>query len=150
RRQQLRRTRARQGTGPRVRGALAEPDRHGPMSDTARPFRPFLGATPHGQATTFRVRAPHAERVTLVLPRDRAPLNDDQAVVHPLDRHDNGLWTLTIDGAAAGTRYGFGVDGRGPFPDPVSRWQPEGVHGPSVVVDWTSFQWTDAEWRGVP
>ena len=36
------------------------------------------------------------------------------------------------------------------FPDPVSRWQPEGVHGPSRIVDAASFPWSDQDWRGIP
>ena len=42
------------------------------------------------------------------------------------------------------------LDGGGPFPDPASRSQPEGVHGPSEIVDPRRFAWTDAGWRGVP
>jgi len=41
------------------------------------------------------------------------------------------------------------VDGRGPFPDPASRFQPHGVHGPSQIVDPSSFAWTDSLWAGV-
>ena len=58
-------------------------------------------------------------------------------------------FTGLIPGLAPGARYGYLVDGRGPFPDPASRYQPEGVHGPSEVVDPTAFAWTDAGWRGV-
>ena len=45
-------------------------------------------------------------------------------------------------------RYRFG-DGAERFPDPASRFQPLGPHGPSQVVDPTAFAWTDAAWRGV-
>ena len=44
--------------------------------------------------------------------------------------------------------YKFQLDGGQSLPDPASHWQPEGVHGPSMVIDSSRFQWTDAEWRG--
>ena len=44
--------------------------------------------------------------------------------------------------------YKYRVDGRGPWPDPCSRFQPQGVHGPSQIVDAGAFEWTDAAWRG--
>jgi maltooligosyltrehalose trehalohydrolase len=52
-----------------------------------------------------------------------------------------------LEGAGAGVRYKLRVDGEGPFPDPWSRSQPEGVHGPSEVVV-ADFAWTDAGWKG--
>jgi maltooligosyltrehalose trehalohydrolase len=55
-----------------------------------------------------------------------------------------GWWTAEADGED----YGFVVDAQGPFPDPRSPWQPEGVHGPSRVYDHDRFAWTDQTWRG--
>ena len=52
-------------------------------------------------------------------------------------------------GARAGDRYRYAIDGRGPFPDPASRYQPEGVHGPSEVVDPGQFRWSDRAWKGL-
>ncbi|WP_345473922.1 malto-oligosyltrehalose trehalohydrolase [Actinoallomurus oryzae] len=57
-----------------------------------------------------------------------------------------GWWTAE----AEGEDYGFVIDGRGPFPDPRSRWQPDGVHGLSRVYDHGAFAWTDGAWRGRP
>ncbi len=48
-----------------------------------------------------------------------------------------------------GALYRYRLDGEGPFPDPASRFQPQGVHGPSRVVDPGAFAWLDPEWRGV-
>jgi len=49
-----------------------------------------------------------------------------------------------------GARYVFALpDGR-EFPDPVSRWQPDGVHGSSALVDHLAFAWSDEDWQGVP
>jgi maltooligosyltrehalose trehalohydrolase len=52
--------------------------------------------------------------------------------------------------AKAGSLYHFLLDGSGPFPDPASRYQPQGPHGPSCVVDPAGFRWADESWRGVP
>ena len=57
-----------------------------------------------------------------------------------------GWWTAE----AEGEDYGFVVDGAGPFPDPRSPWQPDGVHGLSRAYDHAAFAWTDAAWHGRP
>ncbi len=54
-----------------------------------------------------------------------------------------------VEGVAPGTRYLYRLDGRTKLPDPASRFQPDGVHGASAVVD-SSFSWTDARWPGIP
>jgi maltooligosyltrehalose trehalohydrolase len=55
-----------------------------------------------------------------------------------------------VDGLTAGRCYALRLDDDPrPYPDPASRFQPEGPHGPSEVVDPTAFRWTDADWRGV-
>jgi maltooligosyltrehalose trehalohydrolase len=78
--------------------------------------------------------------------------------VQALEREDRGYHAAILDGIEPGTRYRFVIEpvldspaGGDPvaLPDPASRWQPEGVHGPSAVVD-PRFQWGDADWRGVP
>jgi maltooligosyltrehalose trehalohydrolase len=58
-----------------------------------------------------------------------------------------GFFSTALAGAGAGVRYALRVDGEGPFPDPWSRSQPDGVHGPSEVVV-SDFAWTDAGWKG--
>jgi len=45
--------------------------------------------------------------------------------------------------------YSFFVDGRGPFADPASRFQPYGPHGPSQIIDPARFRWQDSNWRGI-
>lgn len=59
-----------------------------------------------------------------------------------MTRDDRGWWSIDAD-AAPGSKYQFRVDGNGPFPDPRSPWQPDGLHGPSVVLDHSSFEWND-------
>ncbi len=62
-------------------------------------------------------------------------------------REDEGWWVLTTATARPGSRYRYVVDGSA-FPDPASRRQPEGVHGPSEVVDPEAYEWNDLDWRG--
>ena len=52
--------------------------------------------------------------------------------------------------AGAGDKYFYIVDQHKPVPDPVSRLLPQGVHGPTEIVDAERFSWTDAAWRGLP
>jgi maltooligosyltrehalose trehalohydrolase len=59
-----------------------------------------------------------------------------------------GYFSIELD-APPGTRYRYCLDGAQSFPDPASRYQPEGVHGPSVVVDLV-FDWHDQAWHGLP
>ena len=53
----------------------------------------------------------------------------------------DGIYRAHVDGAGPGTRYWFKIDGAGPFPDPASRYQPLGVHGPSQIVALEEFRW---------
>ena len=53
-----------------------------------------------------------------------------------------------VDGVRSGDRYWLRVDGGRPLPDPASRFQPLGPHGPSQVVDPRAFAWTDDRWKG--
>ncbi|WP_232797976.1 hypothetical protein [Salinibacter altiplanensis] len=101
---------------------------------------PVHGAHPHDDAVTFRVWAPAADAVAL-------ELKDGPSLA--LSATEGGLFVRTTDAAAPGTRYRFRLDDDGPFPDPASRHQPEGVHGPSEVVDPTAYDWGDADWTGV-
>jgi len=93
-------------------------------------------------STDFRVWAPDAASVRL--------LTQPGDVTHALTRGDDGWWAPDAQAAALSEvqRYGFLVDGDGPFPDPRSRRQPEGVHGLSAPFDPASFTWSDGDWRG--
>jgi maltooligosyltrehalose trehalohydrolase len=61
-----------------------------------------------------------------------------------------GWFEATLEALAGGTRYTYILDGVRERPDPASRALPEGVHGPSEVVDTSAFVWTDGGWRGLP
>jgi maltooligosyltrehalose trehalohydrolase len=91
----------------------------------------------------FRVWAPHATSVEVVIEEA------SRAGGIPLEREACGYWSLRTREAGPGSRYHYRLDGRGPFPDPVSRYQPEGPHGPSEVIDPDVFAWTDGAWKGV-
>jgi maltooligosyltrehalose trehalohydrolase len=67
-----------------------------------------------------------------------------------MDRHPDGLHTVTVQALKPGSRYHYVLDDTRARPDPVSRFQPEGVHGPSEIVDPRQFVWTDERWTGVP
>jgi maltooligosyltrehalose trehalohydrolase len=67
-----------------------------------------------------------------------------------LQAEPGGYHSGLIDDCASGSLYGFRLNREGRwFPDPMSRFQPQGPHGPSQVVDPQSFEWTDGDWRGV-
>jgi len=91
---------------------------------------------------TFTVWAPFAQQVAVRLlpPLDR---------VVPLIREDRGYHSATVTDVPPGTRYLYLLDGGVERPDPASRWQPDGVHGPSEVCS-RDFNWTDGAWRGMP
>jgi maltooligosyltrehalose trehalohydrolase len=93
----------------------------------------LLGAVPVEGATRFRVWAPEAASV--------------RVLGHELDRGDDGVWAGELD-APAGTDYLYELDGT-EWPDPCSRFQPEGFRGPSRVVDTGAFEWHDDDWAGL-
>jgi maltooligosyltrehalose trehalohydrolase len=68
---------------------------------------------------------------------------------HPLRRSETGGFEGLLD-VGPGARYLLSVNGGEHFPDPFSRYQPEGVMGPSEICDPKSFTWTDTAWAGLP
>lgn len=107
------------------------------MSDEIQlPWERRLGATPRDDDCVVRVWAPRAGRVAVRTPGGDHLLADAGHGVHegavPLAPSDH-YWIL-LDGEA--------------LPDPCSRWQPEGICGPSRVLDPGAFHWTDTEWPG--
>ncbi len=97
--------------------------------------------------THFRAWAPKAKNVDLVL-ESGAEKNAERSF-HPLTREDGGYFSGTAE-AGAGALYRFRINDAENFhPDPASRFQPQGPHGPSCIVNPTQFKWTDEKWRGV-
>jgi maltooligosyltrehalose trehalohydrolase len=101
-----------------------------------------VGAEVHaGAGTHFRVWAPRRKRVAVVL---------ENGASLPLSPEANGYFAGLISEDRPGTLYRFRVDDDPTFyPDPASRFQPDGPHGPSQVIDPSTFRWTDDSWPGV-
>ena len=106
-----------------------------------------LGARSADGTTTFRVWAPERRSVDLVVGAGDVAAGSE-GFSRPMTREPNGYWTTRLD-VPPGTTYRYRLDGsaREEFPDPASRFQPQGVHGPSQVVDPSAFTWTAAGWR---
>ncbi|CAN5664357.1 malto-oligosyltrehalose trehalohydrolase [soil metagenome] len=105
-------------------------------------WRLHIGAEPGGDATRFRVWAPSARTVDVILYGE-----SERAVA--LQPSGDGYFEAQVSGAAAGDRYRYRLDGGDSFPDPASRFQPEGVHGPSEIVDPAVYNWSDGDWTGL-
>jgi maltooligosyltrehalose trehalohydrolase len=89
---------------------------------------------------TFQVWAPLPKKVEVQV----------AGKIFPMTRAENGHWSAEIVSARAGDDYGFFLDGVGPFPDPRSPSQPNGVHKLSRLVDQNSFHWTDKHFQAPP
>ncbi len=106
-------------------------------------FTPSLGAMYLGDGRCrFRVWALYPKLKLKLFEESRERLLE-------MERKDRGYYELTLDNIPPGTRYAFRLDDNRDIPDPVSRYQPTGVHQPSAVVD-PHFDWTDQGWKGVP
>jgi maltooligosyltrehalose trehalohydrolase len=107
------------------------------MPSAEYPWERALGAVPLGDGTVeFRVWAPHPDRVDVRV----------RGADHELRPEGLGVRSARVE-AAAGDDYVYVLDGR-ELPDPMSRWQPEGLRGPSRVVDPRAFAWTDGGRHG--
>jgi maltooligosyltrehalose trehalohydrolase len=91
-----------------------------------------------------RVWAPSCHTVEVVIER---PQRTETTV--RLTPEQDGFHSGVLEQVAAGDRYWYRLDGDRRRPDPVSRFQPEGPHGPSAIVDPSAFAWTDRSWNGV-
>jgi maltooligosyltrehalose trehalohydrolase len=100
----------------------------------------IAGAGGKALMQTFRVWAPKPKKVELQLGAKRLSMQ----------QVEGGWWLLEVSFAEAGAEYGFVLDDEGPFPDPRSAWQPQGIDGPSRTVDHAAFRWTDTNWHAPP
>ncbi|MFC2003947.1 malto-oligosyltrehalose trehalohydrolase [Chloroflexota bacterium] len=102
-----------------------------------------LGATYLGQdRTRFLVWAPFRERVEV-------HIVDPQERILFLDKDNLGYFQAVTEGVPPGSLYFYRLNGEKEYPDPTSRYQPRGVHGPSQVVN-PDFSWEDVSWSGLP
>lgn len=108
-----------------------------------------IGAEVVPEGVHFRVWAPIAQTLEVVL--EGQPLTSKEtSQAFPLTPEEKGYFSGIISQASDGTRYRFRVNGEDfLYPDPASRYQPEGPHGPSQVVDPSNFTWNDQHWKGV-
>jgi maltooligosyltrehalose trehalohydrolase len=105
---------------------------------------PFGARLCEGGGVRFRLWAPAARQAEIVLEQD-----DAAPAMHAAERDGDGWWECTVPLAAAGSLYRWRIDGAMLVPDPASRHNPDGPHGPSRVVDPGAFPW-DEDWRGRP
>lgn len=102
-----------------------------------------------GGGVHFRVWAPDKKTVETAILGDSLGITSTQFYV-PLSAEENGYFSGFIPEAGDGTCYKYRLDGMDMlFPDPASRFQPEGPHGISMVIDPSKFKWTDSDWQGI-
>ncbi|MET0500614.1 MAG: malto-oligosyltrehalose trehalohydrolase [Candidatus Binatia bacterium] len=94
----------------------------------------------------FRVWAPRRKRVEVMLEQ---AVGARSAAAYELESDSVGYFSGLLLEAAPGMLYRYRLDGEKTYPDPASRFQPEGPHGPSQIVDPAAFSWTDRDWCGV-
>ncbi len=102
-----------------------------------------LGSWFHGgRGTCFKLWAPKAQKAEVLLVEG----NNKRPVA--MEKREKGYFELWTKEAKPGTRYFYRLNNDREIPDPVSRFQPEGVHGPSEVTS-PEFRWNDAGWKGI-
>lgn len=103
---------------------------------------------PHG-GVHFRVWAPKARTVSVIIETGSTRRSTESETRLSAEPTLPGVFSGFLEDAAALSTYRFRLDDNATlYPDPASRFQPQGPHGPSQVVDPTSFPWEDSEWRG--
>jgi maltooligosyltrehalose trehalohydrolase len=104
-----------------------------------------FGARLSADGASFRLWAPAAKRVDLLLEKSALPQK-----TCPLQRAADGWFSIDVSGVKAGARYKFRIDDEIDVPDPGSAFQPDDVSGPSEVIDHADYAWRATEWRGRP
>lgn len=109
--------------------------------DIVCPSAPSLGANWRDGLCYFTIWAPLAKRIEVQLVRDHREVE--------LESMDQGYFRTQIHNVEPDSLYLFQPDGGIPRGDPASRFQPQGVFGPSCVLDTSCFHWTDQQWPGL-
>lgn len=99
---------------------------------------PNVGADYKKDECIFTVWAPGKKNVELLT----------NGAAHTMRQDERGYWSVKIAGLQPGNTYQYRLDNDKDFPDPASKHQPEGVHGPSAISD-PFFEWTDHKWKGI-
>ncbi len=119
-----------------------------PRQPTSRVF-PYTGTVPLGAVVTgpsqvtFRAWAPWTKTIAV-------EIIGSKPETIPMNPQPFGYWEATVSNIGVGTRYYYLLHEKLQRPDPASRFQPEGVHGPSEIIDPADFHWTDQRWKGLP
>ncbi len=97
----------------------------------------------------FTVWAPLLEEVAVEIVRTPSEAKSGSDLL-PMIKGDRGYWQAIAPNIPAGTQYRYQLEGADSWPDPAADYQPEGVHGPSEVIDHSAFEWSDHTWQGIP
>jgi maltooligosyltrehalose trehalohydrolase len=100
------------------------------------------GAEPQGASVSYRTWTTGKKNVSVVIFDDRGTVVREL----PMEREATGYYSVLDPASSTGTLYKYRLDSN-LVPDIASRFQPQGVHGPSQVVDGRSFRWTDSKWK---
>lgn len=101
-----------------------------------------LGAQYEAGRCKFVVWAPYKKKASLVL-------STASPETFEMEKAEFGYWSFTTEHVRPDTKYKYLLDGTIERPDPASHFQPEGVHGPSAVVDHNAYPWTSSSWHGI-
>jgi maltooligosyltrehalose trehalohydrolase len=112
------------------------------MSNRFAHSMPFGAEVSAGGTVRFRIFAPGQEKLGLVV--------EGRDLVLPMAQESEGYFELVTDAVSPGGRYRYELVDGFRMPDPISRFQPDDVHGSSVVVDPQSYEWRHPDWRGRP
>lgn len=99
-----------------------------------------LGANPSNQGITFKLWAPHHLNLSIHV---------EGKGQYPMQRDEKSFFVADIQGVEIGDRYSYVFENGLKRPDPVSRSLPNGVHGPTEIVDPFAFDWGDRDWKGI-
>lgn len=110
-----------------------------PPTAVLKANRPGANRLPDG-SWQFLLWAPHSKSVSIKLAENGCTI--------PMDALSDGYHQAVVGEVSAGVRYFYRLEDGRELPDPASRFQPEGVHGPSQLVETGGFRWTDHNWRG--
>ncbi len=103
------------------------------------------GAEAQTTGVHYRTWCEHKSATVVILDSEGKTLRE-----LPLEAEGEGYFSALDAAGRAGDRYRYRFDDEKSWPDPASRWQPEGVHGPSMVIDPGAYAWKDEDWSAPP
>lgn len=113
--------------------------------DYMKNWKSDMGALVIDRGKVFcKVWAPEIKKLSVKI------ISNNEIKMIPLEKDQRGYFKGIAENVFAGDRYFYLLDDKNRYPDPASRFQPEGVHGPSQVIDPDEFRWEDNEWGRIP